>query len=192
VPAPTDLPVLEFADRAALEAWLDEHHVEAPGVYLRMAKKGSGTSSVSLPEVVETLLCFGWIDGRVNPVDERSYLLRVTPRRPRSAWSQRNVDTVARLIEEGRMRPAGLAAVEAAKADGRWERAYGGRATIVVPDDLAAALAADPAAQQAFDALPRSDRWAVLYWVHTAASPVTRARRIARFVQTLREHGRLR
>jgi uncharacterized protein YdeI (YjbR/CyaY-like superfamily) len=185
VTLPTDLPVLPFADQAALEAWLEEHGATAPGLYVRIAKKGTGVPSVDWAGMVEVLLCFGWIDGRAHRIDDAWYVQRITPRRPRSVWSLKNVQTVARLVEEGRMRPAGLAAVEAAKADGRWERAYAGPATITVPDDLAAALDAVPAARAAFDGLSSGDRYSVLWRVQTAATAGTRAKRIAAAVQTL-------
>ena len=188
---PTDLPVREFPDQAALEAWLETEGATADGVYVKLAKKGAGVPSVTYPEVVESCLCFGWIDGRSNRLDDRFYLQRITPRRARSVWSQKNVDAVEALTVAGRMRPAGLAAVEAAKADGRWARAYAGSATITVPDDLAAALAAEPGAQRAFEALDGANRYAVLWRVHTAASPATRARRIATLVQLLAEGRRI-
>ena len=187
---PTDLPVLAFPDQAALEEWLDAEHATAPGLYVRLAKKGSGVPSVTYAELVESALCFGWIDGRSQRLDETSYLQRITPRRPRSVWSQKNVAAVEALIAAGRMRPAGLAAVEAAQADGRWDRAYAGPATITVPDDLAAALAAEPAAQQAFDGLDGRNRYAVLHRVATATTPRTRARRIAALVTMLAEGRR--
>ena len=182
---PTDLPVLAFPDQAALEEWLEAEHLTAPGLYVKLAKKGAGIPSVNWEQMVEVLLCFGWIDGRANRLDDRFYLQRITPRRAKSVWSQKNVTTVERLIAEGRMRPAGLAAVEAARADGRWDRAYAGPATITVPDDLAAALDADPRARQAFDGLSGTDRYAALWRVHTAATPGTRARRIAALVEGL-------
>ncbi len=182
---PTDLPMRAFADQAAFEAWLEAEHATAPGLYVQLARKGSGVPSLTYAQLVESVLCFGWIDGRSNTVDERSYTIRVTPRRPRSVWSQKNVDTVGRLVAEGRMRPAGLAQVEAARADGRWDRAYAGPATATVPDDLAAALAVEPAAERAFAALGAQDRYAVLYRVQTAATPATRAKRIAAAVARL-------
>ena len=182
---PTDLPVLAFPDQSALEAWLDAEHATAPGLYVKIAKKGAGVPSVNWEQMVEVLLCYGWIDGRANRLDDRFYLQRITPRRSRSVWSQKNVATVERLIAEGRMRPAGLAAVDAAKADGRWERAYAGPATITMPDDLAAALDGEPAARAAYDALDGQNRYAVLHRVHTAATPATRAKRIAALVQML-------
>ena len=188
---PTDLPVLAFPDRAALEAWLEAEHLTAPGLYVKLAKKSAGVPSVNWEGMVEVLLCFGWIDGRANRLDDHYYLQRITPRRPRSVWSRKNVATVERLIAEGRMRPAGLAAVEAAKADGRWERAYAGPATITVPDDLTAALDAEPVARAAFDALDGQNRYAVLWRVHTAGTPATRAKRIAAAVQMLAEGRRL-
>ena len=187
---PTDLPVLGFPDQPALEEWLEHEHASARGLYVKLAKKGAGVPSVTYAELVESVLCFGWIDGRSNRLDDRFYLQRITPRRARSVWSQKNVDAVEALTEAGRMRPAGLAAVEAARADGRWERAYAGSATITVPDDLAAALVAQPAAQQAFEALDGTNRYAVLWRVHTAATPATRAKRIAACVQMLAEGRR--
>ena len=187
---PTDLPVRAFADQAALEEWLEAEHATAPGLYVRLAKKGSGVPSVTYAELVESVLCFGWIDGRSQRLDETSYLQRITPHRPRSVWSQKNVATVEALTAAGRMRPAGLAAVEAAQADGRWERAYAGPATATVPEDLAAALAAEPAAQQAFHDLDGRNRYAVLHRVATAATPQTRARRIAAAVQMLADGRR--
>ena len=182
---PTDLPVLAFPDPSALEAWLEAEGATAPGLYVRLAKKGSGIASVTYPELVESCLCFGWIDGRSNRLDEATYLQRITPRRARSVWSQKNVTAVGRLVEAGRMRPAGLAAVEAAQADGRWERAYPGSADATVPDDLAAALDAVPGARAAFDALDRQSRFSLLWRVFTAATPETRARRITAAVQSV-------
>ena len=181
---PTDLPVLAFPDQAALEEWLEASGDSAPGIYVRLAKKGSGIASVTYAELVESCLCFGWIDGRSNRLDEATYLQRITPRRARSVWSQKNVAAVGRLLEAGRMRPAGLAAVEAAQADGRWERAYPGSADMTVPDDLGAALDAAGAAE-AFAALKGTERYAVLWRVHNAATPETRARRIAAAVASL-------
>jgi uncharacterized protein YdeI (YjbR/CyaY-like superfamily) len=189
VTLPTDLPVLAFADQAALEAWLEAEHLTAPGLYVKIAKKGSGVPSVNWEQMVEVLLCFGWIDGRANRLDDSFYLQRITPRRAKSVWSQKNVATVERLTAAGRMRPAGLAVVEAAKADGRWERAYAGPATITVPDDLAAALDAVPAARTAFDALTGQDRYSVLHRVHTATTEKTRAKRIAALVDQLAAGG---
>jgi uncharacterized protein YdeI (YjbR/CyaY-like superfamily) len=191
VTLPTDLPVRAFPDQAALEEWLDAEHATAPGLYVKLAKKGAGVPSVTYAELVESALCFGWIDGRSNRLDDDFYLQRITPRRPRSIWSQKNVAAVEALTAAGRMRPAGLAAVAAAQADGRWERAYAGPATATVPEDLAAALAAVPAAQEHFAALDGVNRYAVLHRVATAATPATRAKRIGTLVQMLAEGRRL-
>jgi uncharacterized protein YdeI (YjbR/CyaY-like superfamily) len=190
VTVPTDLPVMDFPDQAALEAWLEKNE-GAPGVYVKLAKKGAGVPSVTYAELVESCLCFGWIDGRSNRLDDRFYLQRITPRRTRSIWSQKNVEAVEALTLAGRMRPAGLAAVDAARSDGRWERAYAGSATITVPDDLAAALAAEPAAQREFEALDGANRYAVLWRVHTAPSDAARANRIGNLVQMLAEGRRI-
>jgi uncharacterized protein YdeI (YjbR/CyaY-like superfamily) len=191
VTEPTDLPVLGFADQTALEAWLEAEGDTAAGVYVKLAKKGAGVPSVTYAELVESCLCFGWIDGRANRLDDRFYLQRITPRRSRSIWSQKNVEAVEALTLAGRMRPAGLAAVEAAQADGRWERAYAGSATITVPDDLAAALRAEPAAQKEFEALDGANRYAVLWRVHTATSAKARNNRIESLVQMLAEGRRI-
>src|SRR5215210_4408669 len=190
MPPSDDLPVAAFATQAELEDWLEREHATAPGVYVRLSKKGSGVPSVTYPELVESCLCFGWIDGVSRRIDDRFYVQRITPRRARSVWSQKNVEAFAALTASGRMRPAGLAAAEAARADGRWERAYPGAADMTVPDDLAAALAAEPRAQQAFAGLDGTNRYAVLWRVHTSATPETRARRIAAAVQMLAEGRR--
>jgi uncharacterized protein YdeI (YjbR/CyaY-like superfamily) len=188
----TTFEVRAFASAADFDAWLAVEHDRAPGLFLRIAKKSSGIPSITAAEAIEVALCHGWIDGRANRVDDDWFTVRYTPRRPRSVWSRKNVDTVARLIADGRMRPAGMAAVEAARADGRWERAYAGPATMTVPDDLAAALAAEPAAAAAFAELDRTNRYSVLWRVETASTPQTRARRIAACVQRLAEGRRIR
>jgi uncharacterized protein YdeI (YjbR/CyaY-like superfamily) len=190
VPEPTDLPVLRFPDQASFERWLEAEHATSPGAYVVIAKKGAPEPTLAQQEMVESLLCFGWIDGRVQRLDDHHFLTRVTPRRPKSVWSRKNVEWVTALTEAGRMRSAGLAAVAAAQADGRWDRAYAGPATITVPDDLAAALAASPAAQREFESLDGPNRYAVLWRVHTAGTAETRARRIAMCVQMLEEGRR--
>ncbi|KAF2838264.1 hypothetical protein M501DRAFT_1005133 [Patellaria atrata CBS 101060] len=181
-----DLPVRPFSSEKEFETFLEKEHTTTPGIYLKLAKKASGIPSISSAEAVETALCFGWIDGRANGFDNDWWLVRYTPRRSKSIWSQKNVNTVARLLEEGRMRPAGIAAVDAAKADGRWDRAYAGPATITVPDDFTTALAAEPSAASFFEGLNKTDRYSVLWRVQTA-SPKTRAKRIEALVQMLAE-----
>jgi uncharacterized protein YdeI (YjbR/CyaY-like superfamily) len=191
VSAPSDLPVHRFADQPAFDAWLEAEHERSPGIYVVIAKKGAPEPTLKQAEMVESLLCFGWIDGRANRVDDHHFTVRVTPRRAKSLWSRKNVDWVTRLAAEGRVRPAGLAAVEAAKADGRWDRAYAGPASMRVPGDLAAALAAEPRAQRVFESLNATNRYAVLWRVETAHTAATRAKRIATLVQMLAEGRQL-
>lgn len=184
---PDDLPVHRFPHQPAFEAWLEVEHQRSPGIYVTIAKRGAPEPTLGQAEMVESLLCFGWIDGRVQRLDEHYFLTRVTPRRPKSVWSQKNVEWVGRLLEAGRMRPAGLAAVEAARADGRWDQAYAGAAGITVPEDFQAALATEPRARQAFEGLDGTNRYAFLWRVHTARTAATRARRIEQFVRMLAE-----
>jgi uncharacterized protein YdeI (YjbR/CyaY-like superfamily) len=174
---------LALPDAGAWRAWLAEHHGESAGVWLVTAKKG--VSGVSRDEALEEALCHGWIDGQARSRDDATYLQRYTPRRPRSMWSQRNTKIVERLTAEGRMHPAGLAEVERAKADGRWDAAYAGSATIEVPEDLAEALDAEPAAKAMFETLNSRNRYAVLYRIETAKRPETRQRRIEKYVAML-------
>lgn len=181
---PTDLPIRAFSSADEFETFLQREHTTAAGIHLKFAKKTSGIASVSGAEAVETALCFGWIDGRANPFDENWWLVRYTPRRAKSIWSQKNVNTVARLMTEGRMRPAGTAAVEAAKLDGRWDRAYAGSATMTIPDDLATALKADPAASAFLESMTKNDRYTLLLRLQTS-SIKTRDQRIRNLVTKL-------
>lgn len=180
-----DLPVLPFASSEAWEAWLEREHARSPGVWLQIAKQESGIASVRVAEAVGVALCFGWIDGQVAKHDANFFLQRYTPRRRRSRWSRINRDRAVELIAAGRMRPAGLAQVGAARADGRWDAAYAGQASATVPDDLQAALDANPDAAAFFATLRGANRYAVLYRVQDARRPATRARRIDRFVAML-------
>jgi uncharacterized protein YdeI (YjbR/CyaY-like superfamily) len=180
-----ELPALTVADVAAWRAWLQEHHGN-DGVWLTLAKKGAADpTSLTYEEALEEALCHGWIDGQIRSGDECSYRQRFTPRGPRSGWSKRNVAIAERLIAEGRMQSSGLAAVERAKANGRWDAAYAGPANIDVPADLAAALDASPAAREMFQTLNSRNRYAVLYRIETAKRAETRRRRIEQFVAML-------
>lgn len=180
------LAQLVVPDAPAWRSWLDANHAESPGVWLVLAKKGTvEPTRLTYDEALEEALCLGWVDGQLQRRDAATYRQRFTRRRQRSTWSQRNVAIVERLTVDGRMHPAGLAAVEQAKADGRWTAAYAGAATIEVPDDLAVALAADPRARAMFDVLSGQNRYAVLYRIATAKRPETRARRIREFVVML-------
>ncbi len=179
------LPVLAFATAKALGNWLGKQPEGAPGLWLRLAKKGNGTPSVAHAEAIETALCHGWIDGQIDKYDGAWWLVRMTPRKPRSRWSEKNRATALRLIAEGRMAPAGLAQVQAAQADGRWEQAYAPQSTATVPPDLQAALDASPAARTFFSTLTGANRYAILYRVHEAKTAKTRAARIAKFIGML-------
>ncbi len=182
----TETPELLVADLAGWRSWLAANHASSPGVRLVLAKKGvTGSTLLTYVDALPEALCYGWIDGQLTRRDEVTYCVRFTPRRARSSWSQRNVEAAERLIAEGRMQPAGLAEVERAKADGRWERAYGGSASMEVPEDLADALAASPRAQAMWEVLTRTNRFAVLYRVHEAKRAETRARRIRQYVEML-------
>ena len=179
------LATIAFPSAAEWEAWLEANHATAPGVWIKMAKKDSGVDSVRYPEVLESALCFGWIDGRREALDERFFLQRYTPRRARSRWSRINREKAERLIVDGRMRPAGLAEVEQARADGRWDAAYEGQRSIVVPEDLRRELDARPKAKAFFEQLSSQNRYAILYRLHEAKRPETRARRLEKFVAML-------
>ena len=181
-----DEPTLTLVDAAAWRAWLDENHKEPHGLWLRLAKKGTtAPTSLTYEQALDEALCHGWIDGQVRRLDKLTYRQRFTPRRARSAWSKRNTDHIKRLTGEGRIKPAGLAAVQRAKADGRWEAAYAGQATMEMPADLAGALSAEPAAQAMFDILTSQNRYAVLLRIHSAKRADTRSRRIEQFVAML-------
>jgi len=182
----SDLPELTVADVAAWRKWLGKHHGDDNGVWLVLAKKGTTQpTSLTYPQALEEALCHGWIDGQKDRRDEFTFRELFSPRRSRSRWSKRNVDRVDRLIEQDRMHPAGMAEVERAKADGRWEVAYEGQATIEAPADLAAALSAQPRAQAMFDILTRQNRYAILFRIGGAKRADTRARKVAEFVGML-------
>jgi uncharacterized protein YdeI (YjbR/CyaY-like superfamily) len=181
-----ELGELIVAHARAWRAWLAKHHDARPGVWLVLAKKGTTEpTSLSYDEALQEALCHGWIDGQVSRRDGGTFRQRFTPRRARSAWSKRNVGIAERLVREKRMHQAGLRAIEQAKADGRWQAAYAGPATIAVPDDLAAALAAEPKAQAMFEILTSQNRYSVLLRIDSAKRSDTRARRIEQFVAML-------
>jgi uncharacterized protein YdeI (YjbR/CyaY-like superfamily) len=180
-------PTVAFRSREAWAAWLEDHHAEPDGVWMKIAKKGTGVETVTHPEALEVAIAYGWIDGQRKALDETWFLQRFTPRRARSKWSKINRDKATALIERGEMKPSGLAEVKRAKADGRWEAAYDSHSTATVPPDLQAALDADPRAKEHFATLSSQNRYAILYRVGDAKKPETRARRIAQFVEMLAE-----
>jgi uncharacterized protein YdeI (YjbR/CyaY-like superfamily) len=174
-----------FATAGDWERWLADNHASARGIWVRIAKKASAIESVRYPDVLDIALCFGWIDGRREALDETHFLQRFTPRQPRSRWSRINREKVEALTAGRRMRPAGIAEVERARADGRWEAAYEGQRLISVPDDLQRALDSLPSAKAFFEQLNSQNRYAILYRLQDAKRPETRARRLAKFVAML-------
>ena len=188
-PAVGEAATIAFRDATEFELWLDAHVDLRVGVWLKIAKKGSGVPSLTSDEAVDLGLCYGWISGQRKSYDEIYYLQKYVPRRPRSRWSQVNVAKVEELIAAGRMRPSGLAEVEAAKADGRWAAAYESQRMATVPADLAAALAASPQAVQAFDALSKTQQYAVILKLVTARTEAARAARLRRAMTALEIPG---
>ena len=182
---PESLEIVSFDTADAFEAWLTDRHADCAGVWLRLRKTGHGIVALTYGQAVEVALCFGWIDGQKKPFDDEWWLQRFTPRKRTSTWSKINRDRATALLEQGRMRPAGHAEVERARADGRWDAAYDGARTAQVPDDLAAALAANPAAAAFFVTLDGANRYAVLYRIQDAKKAETRARRIEKYVAML-------
>ncbi|MGO9835016.1 MAG: YdeI/OmpD-associated family protein [Polyangiaceae bacterium] len=182
---PTELPIISFANARAWSRWLASNHSSSRGVWLKIAKKGSRTPSVTYPEAVEAALAWGWIDGQKGKLDDAWWLQRFSPRGPKSIWSKINRQKAVALIAAGTMKPSGLAEVERAKRDGRWERAYDPQSRGTVPPDLAKALAANPRAALFFERLESYNRYAILFRVHTAKKPETRASRIEKFVEML-------
>lgn len=190
-PSPDGRPVLRFVYAGAFDAWLEEHHASFDGIWIQMAKAGSGVPSISWVTAVPIALCHGWIDGQNKRLDDHWFVQRFTPRRPRSIWSAINVAHVERLLAEGRMRPWGLVEVERAKADGRWAAAYAGGASGAVPEELQRALAASPNAAAAFATLDSRNRYAMVHRVQIARQPATRERNAAKFVAMLERGERL-
>lgn len=176
---------IAFQSAAALSDWLTNHHQSHTEVWVRIFKKASGTPSVTWADCVVEAIRFGWIDGQRLPLDDTSFLQRLTPRRRNSNWSARNREHATRLIEEGRMTPAGLAHVEAAKAGGQWDSAYEGSAAMAIPQDFLDALEAMPAARAFFQTLDRKNLYAIYYRLHTAKRPETRVGRLAQILAQL-------
>jgi uncharacterized protein YdeI (YjbR/CyaY-like superfamily) len=190
-PAKAELPTVGFDSPGAWNDWLEEHHASSRGIWLKFAKKDSGIPSPTYAEALKVALCWGWIDGQKRGFDDRYWLQRFTPRGKKSLWSRINCAHVEGLIAAGEMRPAGLAQVEAARADGRWDAAYAGQKTIAIPEDLAAVFAAEPKVAAHFASLASSQRYAFLYRLETARKPETRQKRFVEFVALLRQGKKL-
>jgi uncharacterized protein YdeI (YjbR/CyaY-like superfamily) len=182
-----ELPVIPFKSQADWEAWLEENHEDAAGLWLKFAKKGSSTNSVTYAEAVDSALCYGWIDSQKASYNEQFWLQRFTPRRPRSKWSKTNREKASELIEQGKMKPAGQREVERAQGDGRWEAAYSSQSNTTMPDDLQKKLAENPRAEAFFATLDSRNRYAILYQIQDAKRSETRARRIDKYVAMLNE-----
>jgi uncharacterized protein YdeI (YjbR/CyaY-like superfamily) len=186
-----DLPVIPFASRDAWASWLQERHATSDGLWLKLAKKGSGIDTVTYAEALEVALCYGWIDGQKASFDDRYWLQRFTPRRARSKWSKINRQKATILIEKGEMKPAGLREVERAKADSRWDAAYDAQSTARVPEDLRRELEKNEPAREFFETLNSANRYAILYHIGDVKKPETRARRIEKYVAMLSEGKKL-
>jgi uncharacterized protein YdeI (YjbR/CyaY-like superfamily) len=186
-----ELPTLAFADPRAFSTWLAQHHATSRGVWLRLAKKASGVPSVTYTEAIGVALAWGWIDGQKRPGDDASWLQKFSPRAARSMWSKINRDKATALIAEGAMQPPGLAEVERARRDGRWDAAYDAPSRATVPEDLAAALAANPRAAAFFATLDAANRYSVLFRIQAPKKPETRARRIEELVAMLARHEKI-
>jgi uncharacterized protein YdeI (YjbR/CyaY-like superfamily) len=186
-----DLPILSFETQAGWEAWLEEHHADSKGIWLKIAKKGTNIPSVDYPQALESAICYGWIDGQKAALDEAYWLQKFTPRGPKSRWSKLNRDKAQALIAAGKMQPSGLKQVELAQADGRWGQAYASQSQITVPPDLQSELDKNPAARDFFDTLDSHNRYAILYRIQTAKKPQTRAARISRFVEMLSKNQKI-
>lgn len=184
MPVPDDLPILHFQDEGEWEKWLSVHY-SSKGLWLKIAKKDSGIASVNYAQALDVALCHGWIDGQKRGLDEKFFLQRFTPRRPRSLWSKINIGKVEGLIASGRMQPAGMREVEAAKADGRWDAAYHGSGSMEIPAELATALAKNRKAKAFFDTLDKTNRYSFCWRVQTAKKPETRIARAEKFVAML-------
>lgn len=188
---PQEIKVKEFKTLAIWEKWLEKHHADAGGIWIRFFKKESGVSSLTYPEALDGALAYGWIDGQIKSLDEISWLRKFTSRRPGSLWSKRNISHVERLTAEGRMKAAGLREVEAAKADGRWSKAYEGGAQMQVPADFLKALAKDPHALAFFRSLNKANQYAIAWRLHTAAKPETRQRRMEKLLEMMQRGEKL-
>lgn len=181
----TELPVLSFESKKKFADWLAKNHDKSAGLWLKIAKKATGISTVTYAEALDVALCYGWIDGQKNSFDEQYFLQKFTPRRPKSIWSRINVGHVERLIASGEMKPSGLRAVEAAKQDGRWEAAYSSQKAIEVPADFQSVLDKNKKAKVFFEGLTGSRRYAFLFRIETAKKAETRQKRIQQFVEML-------
>lgn len=186
-----ELPTQAFTSKKKWADWLERQHSKSTGIWLKLARKDSGIPSVTYDEAVEVALCYGWIDGQKKAFDENYWLQKFTMRGPKSIWSKINTEKAERLIDSGQMKPAGLQAVEAAKQDGRWEAAYSSQKNMLIPEDFQSALDENKKASEFFASLNRANRYAILFRIHNAKKPATRARKIQQFVEMLERGEKL-
>jgi uncharacterized protein YdeI (YjbR/CyaY-like superfamily) len=184
-------PLLLFESAFDWEVWLKENHENSAGVLLQIAKKGSGHTSVSYAEALDVALCYGWIDGQKLPMDNKFFIQKFTPRRAKSVWSKVNTEKVEQLIKQGRMQPAGMKQIEAAKADGRWDAAYASQKNMEIPEDFQAELDKNLEAKAFFDTLNKTNRFAIYFRITTAKKPETRRARIEKFIEMLTKHEKI-
>lgn len=180
-----DYDTLEFKDQPTWRQWLDKHHADTQGVWIRMYKKASEIETVSYAEALDEVLCYGWIDGQRRGYDKVSFIQKFTPRRPKSLWSKRNIEYIARLTEAGLMMPAGIAEVERAKQDGRWEAAYDKPSEMVMSPEFLAALHQNPKAERFFESLNKSSKYTIGWQLQTAKTDATRLRRQEKIISML-------
>ncbi len=186
----TGLPIISFKSPKAWASWLDKNHAKSSGIWLRLFKKDSGVASVTYAEALDEALCYGWIDGQLEKCDEKSWLRKFTPRRPKSVWSKKNIEHANRLIQAGKMKPAGRQEVEAAKADGRWGRAYDSPSAMQVPEDFLKELSKDKKAKAFFETLNKANTYAIAWRLQTAKKPETRAKRMQAILEMLKRGER--
>ncbi|MFA5974242.1 MAG: YdeI/OmpD-associated family protein [Lentimicrobiaceae bacterium] len=184
-PDKPDLQIIPFSSPAEWEQWLEQNHTDSKGIWLQMFKKGSGMASVNYAEALDVALCYGWIDGQLKSIDELSYMQRFTPRRPKSLWSKRNIVHIARLTKVGRMKPAGVKQVEAAKADGRWDQAYDSPVNITLADDFLAELLKNKKALAFYESLNKANKYAIAWRIQTAKRPETKEKRMKEILEML-------
>lgn len=187
----TNYPIIPFVDAAVFRAWLDTHNNDTDGIWLMLYKKASGIQSITYAEALDEALCFGWIDGKIKSYDDVSYLQKFTPRRAKSLWSKRNIEHIERLAAEGRMKPAGLAEVQRAKDDGRWDAAYDMPSQMSPPDDLLIALQRNPVAATFYETLNKTNTYAIAWSLQTAKTVETRQRRLNKFIAMLERGEKL-
>ena len=186
----TGLPIISFKSPKDWASWLDKNHAKSNGIWLRLFKKDSGVASVTYAEALDEALCYAWIDGQLEKCDEKSWLRKFTPRRPKSVWSKKNIEHANRLIQAGKMKPAGLKEVEAAKADGRWGRAYDSPSAMQVPEDFLKELSKGKNAKAFFENLNKANTYAIAWRLQTAKKPETRAKRIQAILEMLKRGER--